>query len=97
MIKSDKNQVTVQHRASILAFFMAKDDNMILLMSGLIHSIQKRPDLWRHNPSLNDLFGLASFQRDEWQAKTKQEALQHVYKNDSGISIVTNLMNILDI
>lgn len=39
MIKSDKDQVVVQNRASILAFFMAKDDNMILLMSGLIHSI----------------------------------------------------------
>ena len=58
MISTQQEPEQVRNRGSILAFFMAKDDNMILLMSGLIHSIQQRPQIWRHNPYLNDLFGL---------------------------------------
>ena len=43
MISTQQEPEQVRNRGSILAFFMAKDDNMILLMSGLIHSIQQKP------------------------------------------------------
>ena len=36
----------VTHRQNILSFMRAKDDNLIMLMSGLIIQIQRNKNLW---------------------------------------------------
>ena len=70
---------------------------MILLMSGLIHNIQKSPEIWQKHACLRDLFGMNSFEREDWSTKNKQEAMQVVYKNESAISVVSNLIQIFEI
>ena len=39
---------------------MAKDDNMILLMTGVLYSVGFNENLWQTIPPLNELFGLRS-------------------------------------
>lgn len=72
---------------------MAKDDNMILLMTGLLQQIQSNPKIW--SEGTRDLFSMA-FDREKWAKMTKDETKLVLYKNESGISIVSNLLGVFE-
>lgn len=45
-IQESKEGQPTQHRQIMLSFLRAKDDNMILLMTGLLQRIQGNKSLW---------------------------------------------------
>lgn len=94
----DSKMVPARHRQTLLSFLMAKDDNMILLMTGLLRQIQKNHALWSDEAAskvlVSDLFGLQNFDRD-W-ANSEEGPMKQLYKNDSPVSVIGNLLKILE-
>ena len=86
----------INHREIFLSFLMAKDDNMILLMSGLISRIQQMPELWRDSPWVSDFFGLTSID-ETWKQLSKQEKALATRNPEICPSLIENILKIFEI
>lgn len=77
----------------------AKDDNLILLISGFIQQIQRNHRVWYDEAALSDLFGLKGLNAKLENAATMslKEVLQVHDKNTGCLSIINNLLNIFAI
>lgn len=80
---------------------MAKDDNIILLMTGLLRTIQNDPRLWFQQTKVHDLFGISKsvemLDKEEEKKQSEVDQLKRQFMVVDSEGIISNLMNIIDL